>query len=265
MGIELNGKMTLNGPLMMGINEVIVPTTTAAPTTTIAPTTTVAPDPFAGDVKFLATFENGYNSDVSPYTVGYITQPTQQVQQLSRVAGASYDGSYVLSVPNNFGYGSTYIQWNHGFSLSGGFSPYTVEVWAKRTSTSGTDLILSTTNGTGTVGATVGWQLFTDRFHWVASNGTTPGWSALTNNTDWHHYAVTYDNTVNNNRWNIFIDGVNVMSTQQPLAASYGTSLVKLGYVNGPEAATLCYFDNVRVTGAIRYPGTTTFTPPTTF
>lgn len=223
-----------------------------------------ATDPDFASVVLLAHMNSNF-ADSSSYnrtpTVSAATINTS-IKQFG--AGS---GSFA---PSN---GTAYVTYPHSSDFEFGSSDFTVECWYYRTGgvtgfTGG--ICHDQTNGTR------GWLMFKNQaaapsqaFGFAAFSGATgylvqePTAPAI--NT-WRHYAAVRDG----NTLRLYRDGVQVASTSVTgVTFNNVTTPLVLGSLNatsGPNAGSAAdsYLDDIRVTkGVCRYPGGTTFTPPT--
>ena len=218
-----------------------------APFPDVGPTT----DPYLANVSLLLHGDgtNGsttvIDSSPSPQTVTAAGDAQISTAQ-SKFGGASiaFDGS------------GDYLQLSSQAALSFGTDDFTIETWARLTSTGNVQVIIEARNQL----APVPWILAVDSSNKILFRH---GVGLLTSNASitygqWQHYAVTRSAGV----IRIFIDGVTDTSTATNTSAIDAGAQGLIGQAFGSGYYINGYIDDLRITkGVARY--TSNFTPPT--
>lgn len=161
---------------------------------------TIVDGPIVGDGG-VVNFSTGNLTTSSTYNV--------YAENLVPTTGLFFDGGF------DFGDAS-------GINIAN--SSFTIEFYAKRTTTGNDDYIVSQGTSNSNDGLHIGFRgsnQFTFAFFGNDLNTT----NTYTNN-DWHHYAVTYDNTTGDRT--IYIDGI-VEGTDNSASAFTGTGTFRIG------------------------------------
>jgi len=185
------------------------------------------------------------DSSPSPQTVTAAGDAQISTAQ-SKFGGASiaFDGS------------GDYLQLSSQAALSFGTDDFTIETWARLTSTGNVQVIIEARNQL----APVPWILAVDSSNKILFRH---GVGLLTSNASitygqWQHYAVTRSAGV----IRIFIDGVTDTSTATNTSAIDAGAQGLIGQAFGSGYYINGYIDDLRITkGVARY--TSNFTPPT--
>lgn len=210
-----------------------------------------AGDPDFASVSLLAHFDGSGNTYVdsssnantiadSAYNGGGDTQSTAQ---------SKFGGSSLLV-------GSPYAAAVQASNCApSGTGDFTIEMWGYASSSSpySRDMIATSTVLTATT-----FELEDRR---LAVNGSTVLSFTAPTNGAWFHLALVRESNV----WRVYRDGIELANATNSTSLPTGQSLFIGGLpYYGSDGWLGSYIDEVRVTlGVVRYPGGTTFTPPT--
>ena len=196
------------------------------------------------------TFTDNSNSAKVPTVVGNAQISTAQ----SKFGGASglFDGS------------GDYLSYANNADWTFGTGSYTIEMWARITSLAAFRYVLG--RGDGGAGGYLDMYVFTNGAVYANAYLSTgiasinSAASVFVINT-WHHIAFVRDGTT----FYLYVDGVSRGTpVTSSLAMRTNNSTMVVGATGLGLNGMLGNLDDVRITkGVARYPGGTTFTPPT--
>ncbi|AFS83504.1 LamG-like jellyroll fold domain-containing protein [Candidatus Nitrosopumilus sediminis] len=193
---------------------------------------------------------NIFNSAVPDPITGYLFENESLIEDGFGENDGDVSGSmiFVDGIDGNaFGFDKSTVI-NQGTSstwkLLNGDSPFSISAWIKSSDISNTPVLFDTSNG-GSKSA-VGMTLFTradGKINFQVTNGAGTGFvtslvsspGAFKDDGEWHHYVVTWDNTLASDNAKLYVDNelVQVKSKSETASVSDHKKLLTIGGLTG--------------------------------